>query len=69
MEKGEETKAYLDAFLNIVNKQIKEVANKYIKPPYTMEFAMIFIPIESIYQEIMLNHDVVQTVKEQSLAC
>ncbi len=55
IEKGEDSKLYLDVFINTLKKQIKEVAEKYIKPPFTTEFAMIFIPIESMYQEIMRN--------------
>ncbi len=55
IDNGEDSKPHLDVFIGTLKKQIKEVADKYIKPPFTTEFAMIFIPIESIYQEIMRN--------------
>jgi len=54
-ESGENIHTHLTVFINTLKKQIKEVAEKYVKPPHTTEFAIIFIPIESMYQEVMRN--------------
>ena len=31
----------------------KEISSKYINPPHTLEFAILFIPTESLYAEIL----------------
>jgi DNA recombination protein RmuC len=31
----------------------KEISSKYINPPHTLEFAILFIPTESLYAEVL----------------
>ena len=31
----------------------KEISSKYINPPHTLEFAILFVPTESLYAEIL----------------
>lgn len=33
--------------------QAKKISEKYVKPPYTTDFALMFLPIESLYAEVM----------------
>lgn len=36
-----------------VKEQAKKISTKYIDPPHTTEFAMMFLPTESLYAEIL----------------
>ncbi|MBS5114237.1 MAG: DNA recombination protein RmuC [Erysipelotrichaceae bacterium] len=40
----------------------KEIRNKYIEPPYTTDFAIMFIPFEGLYAEI-INRGLVETLQ------
>lgn len=34
-------------------EQAKKISDKYIKPPHTTDFALLFLPVESLYAEIL----------------
>jgi DNA recombination protein RmuC len=36
-----------------VTEQAKRISDKYIKPPVTTDFAILFLPVESLYAEIV----------------
>ena len=36
-----------------VKKCAKSIADKYIKPPYTTDFAIMFLPCEGLYAEVV----------------
>jgi DNA recombination protein RmuC len=36
-----------------IKASAKEISNKYIKPPHTLEFAILFVPTESLYAEVL----------------
>jgi len=36
-----------------VKTQAKKIADKYIQPPYTTDFGIMFVPTESLYAEIL----------------
>lgn len=36
-----------------VKEQAKKISNKYIEPPFTTDFGMMFVPTESLYAEIL----------------
>ena len=36
-----------------VKEQAKKIATKYIEPPFTTDFGMMFVPTESLYAEIL----------------
>ena len=40
----------LDQF---IKKEAKSIADKYIDPPYTTDFALMFLPTESLYAEVL----------------
>ncbi|MCD7971894.1 MAG: DNA recombination protein RmuC [Candidatus Azobacteroides sp.] len=40
-------------FENSVKKNAKEIRNKYINPPVTTDFAIMFVPTEGLYAEIL----------------
>lgn len=52
----EEKSFYSQKFTEDVKTRIKEVASKYIRPSEgTVDFALMYIPAEAIYYEVMFN--------------
>ena len=45
--------AYQKALATDVKEQAKKIFTKYIEPPYTTDFGMMFVPTESLYAEIL----------------
>lgn len=41
------------AFQKAVLEQAKKISEKYIRPPHTTDFALMFLPVESLYAEVM----------------
>ena len=54
-EQGDKTEIlkYQKALAIDVKEQAKKISTKYIDPPHTTEFAMMFLPTESLYAEIL----------------
>ena len=44
---------YQKALATDVKEQAKKIATKYIEPPFTTDFGMMFVPTESLYAEIL----------------
>lgn len=53
-----------NGFVKAIKLQAKSIQSKYIKPPYTTDFALMYIPFESLvsdlYQETHLLHHIFQ---------
>lgn len=49
----EEIEKYRKALSTDVKEQAKKISTKYIDPPSTTAFAMMFVPTESLYAEIL----------------
>ncbi len=41
------------ALINTIKKEAKDISEKYIDPPYTTEFAIMFLPFEGLYSEVV----------------
>ena len=55
------------ALMNAVRTEGKRIG-KYIVPPYTTDFAVMFLPLEGLYAEVMRIAEVVETLqREQSI--
>lgn len=39
--------------INTIKKEAKDIHDKYIDPPYTTEFAIMFLPFEGLYSEVV----------------
>lgn len=66
-EKGdaEQTEAARAALTAAVRTEAKRIASKYIEPPYTTDFAVMFLPLESLYAEVVRNAELVEVVQRE----
>jgi DNA recombination protein RmuC len=44
---------YRKALENRIKSQAKDIRNKYIDPPHTTDFGLLFLPIEGLYAEVL----------------
>jgi DNA recombination protein RmuC len=49
-----------------LRKQAKEISEKYVVPPYTTDFALLFLPSESLYAEVLRRPGLVATLQLES---
>ncbi len=50
----------LKAFAADVRARIDEIADKYIRPPATLEIALMFVPAENVYYEVLSRPTIVE---------
>lgn len=50
---------------NVVKKMAKDIKEKYIDPPNTTEFAIMFLPFESVYAEIIRRSGLIDQIQSQ----
>jgi DNA recombination protein RmuC len=43
----------------------KEIRTKYVAPPYTTDFAVMFLPVEGLYAEISRQGDLLYTLRSE----
>jgi DNA recombination protein RmuC len=43
----------LKALINRIKAEAKSISEKYIRPPRTTDFAVLYVPIESLYAEVL----------------
>ena len=55
----EEEQAAIKALLRIVRTEARNISEKYISPPDTTEFAIMFLPTEGLYAEVLRQPGVV----------
>jgi len=48
-----------------VEKCAKEISDKYIKPPRTTDFAILFVPTEGLYAEILRRPGFAETIQQK----
>ena len=51
------------ALFQRLKSEAKKIASKYISPPYTTDFAIMFLPIEGLYSEALQSPDLVETLQ------
>ena len=49
----------LNAFLK---KNAKDIREKYVKPPFTTDFAILFLPVEGLYAEVVRDTELTETL-------
>ncbi|MBS1660224.1 MAG: DNA recombination protein RmuC [Bacteroidetes bacterium] len=50
---------------NTVRKMAKDISDKYIDPPNTTDFALLFLPFEGIYAEIIRKASFIETLQRE----
>ena len=50
---------------NAVKKMAKDIFDKYIDPPYTTDFAIMFLPFEGIYGEIVRKASLLEEIQQK----
>ncbi|SFU12459.1 DNA recombination protein RmuC [Algoriphagus locisalis] len=62
--KAEITMARTELF-KAVKKAAQDIQNKYINPPHTTDFAILFLPVESLYAEILREPGLTQQIQQE----
>ena len=50
--------------LRTIQNEAKDISTKYIEPPYTTEFAIMFLPFEGLYSEVV-NRGMVEKLQRE----
>lgn len=53
------------ALLQSVKKFAKDIAQKYIDPPHTTDFGIMFLPIEGLYAEVVRHADLIAQLQRE----
>lgn len=61
----EQTEFYSKNIERSVKKFAKSIATKYIAPPITTDFAIMFLPLEGMYAEILKNPGIIEKLQEE----
>ena len=49
---------------NTIKKMAKDIHDKYIEPPYTTDFGIMFLPFENIYAEVVRNTSLLESLQK-----
>lgn len=50
---------------NTIKKMAKDIRDKYIDPPFTTDFAILFLPFENIYAEVIRRTALIETLQKE----
>ena len=53
------------ALENQIKKCAKDINEKYLDPPYTTDFGIMFLPTESLYSEVLRNTSLCETLNQK----
>jgi len=53
------------ALIKTIEKFAKEISDKYIDPPHTTDFAVMFLPVEGIYAEVLRHPQLFEKIQRQ----
>jgi DNA recombination protein RmuC len=53
------------ALSNAIKKFAKDIRDKYIDPPYTTDFGILFLPIEGLFAEVVRQPDLVAILQRE----
>ncbi len=59
-----EIEMYRNELHKAVKKAAQDIQHKYIHPPYTTDFAILFVPVESLYAEILREPGLSQQIQQ-----
>ena len=49
----------------VIKKMAKDIRDKYIDPPHTTDFAILFLPFESIYAEVIRRSNLIDQLRTE----
>ena len=58
-----ETEAARKALITRIKAEAKSINEKYIAPPYTTDFAIMFLPVEGLYAEVMQDPELAESLQ------
>jgi len=61
----EDIEAAQKALLKSVESFAKDICDKYIDPPHTTDFAIMFLPVESLYAEVLRHPGLFETLQRK----
>lgn len=53
------------ALMNRIRTEAKRIAGKYIAPPHSTDFAIMFLPVEGLYAEVVTQVDLVDAIQRE----
>lgn len=53
------------ALQQALKTEAKRIAGKYVKPPYTTDFAIMFLPVEGLYAEAVQSPELVESLQRE----
>ena len=53
------------ALLKRIRAEAKTIAEKYVSPPHTSDFALMFLPTEALYAEVLQSPDLVESIQRE----
>ena len=53
------------ALMQQIRTEAKRIAGKYISPPHTTDFAVMFLPVEGLYAEVVQQTDLVDSIQRE----
>ncbi len=48
-----------------ISKAAKDISDKYLDPPFTTDFGIMFLPIEGLYAEVVRNTDLIEQLQRK----
>ncbi len=53
------------ALLQRIKQEARRIASKYVAPPHTTDFAIMFLPIEGLYAEVVQSPDLCESIQRE----
>lgn len=61
----EEVEKHTSALIRSILNSAKDISEKYIHPPYTTDFAIMFLPTEGLYSEVLRQPGIVDKLQQE----
>lgn len=60
-----EVEFYRAELVRAIKKSALDIQSKYLNPPYTTDFAILFLPVESLYAEVLRHPGLAQEIQQE----
>lgn len=60
-----EVEFYRAELVRAIKKSALDIRSKYLNPPYTTDFAILFLPVESLYAEVLRHPGLAQEIQQE----